>query len=192
MPRKATMKGGNPFDVVGVLKDKSWMPYMLLWTGMAFFVIIILAVVSVSQSKQQEVRVVVIDKAQQIPSHTVVSKPSSEPPIYPQKNPAYPLRGVEQEFQQIGVLVSQDANEDQPILLPLFGRKMASRDRWEYYIASDKYHMWKLPVQFKNRMCEDDVGCDEIYQGDEVVVPDYANKVFTARIYKYDTPKYRA
>jgi hypothetical protein len=37
----------------------------------------------------------------------------------------------------------------------------------------------------KNRDCQDDVGCDEIYNGDDVTVPDYANKVFTARIYKY-------
>lgn len=191
MPRKATMKGGNPLNVLdSFTTNKSWMPYLLLWSSMAFFVIIILAVVSFSQ-KKQEVRVVFIDKAQQVPV-TVATKQPLEPPVYPQKSPSYPLRGVEQEFQQIGVLVSQDANEDQPIILPLFGRKMATRDRWEYYVASDKFHMWRLPVQVKNRMCDDDVGCDEIYQGDEVVVPDYANKVFIARIYKYDTPKYRA
>ena len=72
--------------------------------------------------------------------------------------------------------------------MPLFGRKMYSKDRWEYYTASDEYHMWRIPVMVNNRDCQDDVGCDEIYNGDNVTVPDYANKVFTARIYKYRTP----
>jgi len=111
-----------------------------------------------------------------------------QPPVYPKQNPAYPLRNQEQSFQQLGVLVSQDSNEDQPTLLGLFGKRMNNRDRWEYYVASDKYHMWRLPAQYKNRRCDDDVGCEEIYDGDEVVVPDYANKTFRARIYKYAKP----
>jgi hypothetical protein len=45
--------------------------------------------------------------------------------------------------------------------------------------------MWKLPVEVQKRMCDNDIGCDEIYNGDQVIVPDYGNRVFTARIYKY-------
>lgn len=112
------------------------------------------------------------------------------PPVYPTSPPEYPTRGAKKEYyQQLGVLVSQDAGEDKPVILGLFGRKISSRDRWEYYVASDQYHMYKLPAQFKNRMCDDDVGCDEIYNGDEVIVPDYANQTFKARIYKYAMPK---
>lgn len=138
------------------------------------------------------------------------------PPVYPKRNPEYPTRmefdlkrgAMESHgnkpiltseegsvvrhtshYQQVGVLVSQDSNEEKPIILGLFGKKVGSRDRWEYYVASDQYHMYKLPAQFKNRMCDEDLGCEEIYNDDEVTVPDYANKVFRARIYKYALPK---
>jgi len=109
-------------------------------------------------------------------------------PIYPKHNPVYPLQRTPAEYQQVGVLVSQDSAEEKPIIMPLFGRKMYSRDRWEYYTASDEYHMWRIPVSINNRDCQDDVGCDEIYNGANVTVPDYANKVFVARIYKYRAP----
>jgi hypothetical protein len=109
-------------------------------------------------------------------------------PIYPKHNPVYPLQRSPGGYQQVGVLVSQDSAEEKPIIMPLFGRKMYSKDRWEYYTASDEYHMWRIPVSINNRDCQDDVGCDEIYNGDNVTVPDYANKVFVARIYKYRAP----
>lgn len=135
------------------------------------------------QSKNQvaphnDVKVVVIDRQ------------ADKPNVHPKSNPTYPLRGVPQEFQQMGVLVSQDTKDDQPLMLPLFGRKMTTRDRWEYYAASDKFNMWRIPIQQNKRMCDDDVGCDEIYNGDVVNVPDYPNKSFVSRIYKYDTPSY--
>jgi hypothetical protein len=165
----------------GGLLLTQWGPYLALWAGMAAMALIVVGLVAwIGGTKAPQVRVVVVEKA--VP----MSGRADQPPVYPARAPSYPLRGVEQEFQQVGVLVSQDANEDEPTILPLFGRKMATRDRWEYYVASDKFHMWRLPVQVKNRMCDEDVGCDEIFQGDEVVVPDYAKKVFVARIYKYD------
>ena len=109
-------------------------------------------------------------------------------PVYPSKDPDYPLRGT--NFQQVGVLVGGSLHRDQkePTLLPLFGRKMTSNsDRWEYYCASDKYHMMKLPVMYEHRDCGDDtVGCNEIYHGQHVNVPDYGEEEFKARIYKYD------
>jgi hypothetical protein len=111
------------------------------------------------------------------------------PAIYPRNNPEYPMQRRPQGYQQVGVLVSKDSAEDKPIIMPLFGRKMYSKDRWEYYTASDEYHMWRIPVMINNRDCQDDVGCDEIYNGDNVTVPDYANKVFLARIYKYRDPQ---
>lgn len=185
MRGKKGMKGG--FLKPGTVA--AWAPYMWLWLGIASLVMLVLLIVSHAQ-KPPQVRVVV-ETAQALPARQMVA--ADAPPIYPRENPTYPLRGQQnQDFQQIGVLVSQDAHEDQPVILPLFGRRIGGRDRWEYYVASDKYHMWRLPIQFKNRMCDDDVGCEEVYQGDEVVVPDYANKVFVARIYKYAAPRYSA
>ena len=93
-----------------------------------------------------------------------------------------PTRG---DFKQIGLLVGKDGpGEEPPVMLPLFGRKMTHRDRYEYYTATDKEHLWKVPVQFEHRECQDELGCAEIYDGVDVVVPDYANKTFRARIYK--------
>ena len=114
---------------------------------------------------------------------------ASMPPVYPTRSPEYPLRHVPQDFQQVGVLVGTDESTNDtskdPTLLALFGRKMQHKDRWEYYVASDKFHMWKLPVQVQKRVCDDEFGCDEIYNGDQVIVPDYGKRTFTARIYKY-------
>jgi hypothetical protein len=117
-------------------------------------------------------------------------EPRMQLPVYPTEFPKYPTRVNPPNYQQVGVLVSRDLNEGEPVILPLFGRKMISRDRWEYYVASNQYHMYKLTVQYENRDCQDDVGCNEIFNGELVTVPDYANKVFTARIYKYDAPRY--
>lgn len=130
---------------------------------------------------RDHVQVVVVD--------TKTSSKTQEPPVYPKDAPQYPLRHLPQEFQQVGVLSRKDEDDDDdPTLLALFGRKMTHRDRWEYYVASDKFHMWKLPVQVKKRVCDDEFGCDEIYNGDEVIVPDYGDRVFIARIYKYAKP----
>ena len=110
---------------------------------------------------------------------------ASDQEVYPKENPQYPGSNKIMGYQQVGVLVSKDMGENEPIILPLYGRKMISRDRWSYYCASDKYHLWKLSVMYENRDCQDEVGCNEIYDGVDVVIPDYANKVFKARIYKY-------
>lgn len=111
---------------------------------------------------------------------------SPAPKIHPHDNPEYPMRRgvIPADYQQIGILTSKDY-EEEPIILPLFGRKMINRDRWEYYTASDKYNMWRLPVQYMNRDCQSDVGCEEVYDGVEVVLPEYANKVFIVKMYKY-------
>lgn len=118
---------------------------------------------------------------------------TGNPPVYPTRPPEYPLRGQKMSYQQLGVLVRRDRDPDResgaetsPIMLPLFGRKLTTRDRWEYYCASDKFHMMQLPVVFERRDCQDDVGCEEIYNGQHVTVPDYGDKPFVARIYKYN------
>jgi len=130
-------------------------------------------------------------------------------PVYPTSPPEYPLRGVHTGFQQVGVLVlhkqefekpdvSQPEqteektrliyNASEPTLLPLFGRKLNSNnDRWEYYCGSDKYNSMRLPIYYGNKDCQNDTGCNEIYDGDHVSVPDYSKQTFRARIYKYNT-----
>lgn len=106
-------------------------------------------------------------------------------PVYPEKDPEYPLRNLSHvaEYQQLGVLKSVDGSE--PIALPLFGRRMPNRpDRWEYYTATDKQNMLRVPVTFESRDCLEEVGCNEIYKGDQVMVPVY-DKMFEVQLYKY-------
>jgi hypothetical protein len=104
-------------------------------------------------------------------------------PIYPKRDPEYPLRGVSSEFQQIGTLTNND--DDPPMILPLFGRPIPARkDRWEYYTATDKYNMLRIPVTFENRDCMEEVGCREVYNKDTVFIPSY-KKEFVVQLYKY-------
>lgn len=105
-------------------------------------------------------------------------------PVYPQKDPEYPLRGLSHvaDFQQLGVLKSMDGSE--PVALPLFGRRVPNRpDRWEYYTATDKQNMLRVPIAFENRDCSDEVGCNELYKNDKVTVPVY-DKEFEVQLYK--------
>jgi len=113
--------------------------------------------------------------------------------ISPTSDPAYPLRGVPQGFQQMGTIVSSapDASPDaQPTILPLVGRPSpTNRDRWNYYTATDQYNMMRVGVAVDGKDCQEDVGCREIMNGDTISVPAY-KKEFTAQIYKYDRPQY--
>jgi len=105
-----------------------------------------------------------------------------------------PTQGLPEQFQQIGVLsapggTSTSASPNRT-LLPLFGRKVAvAKDRYNYYTRSDGINPIQVPVSYKNRSCEDDNGCDEIYSGETVGVP-LLGQSFVATTYKYNLPRY--
>ena len=109
-----------------------------------------------------------------------------------------PTRGPESAYQQIGYLYKDDiadeskqiGNNTEPVMLPLYGRPTYNgSNKWMYYISSDKYHSIKMPIQHKNKKCDSEYGCDEIYEDDVVNVPSY-NGAFKVKIYEYDAPKY--
>lgn len=109
-----------------------------------------------------------------------------------------PTRGPEGEYQQIGYLYKDEiadetkkiGNNTEAVMLPLYGRPTYNgSNKWMYYISSDKYHSIKMPIQHKNRKCDSEYGCDEIYDDDTVNVPSY-NGEFKVKIYEYDAPKY--
>ncbi len=107
-------------------------------------------------------------------------------PIYPKTLPTY----NNTTYQQIGILTS---DENDPLILPLFSRKINNRsDRWNYYTATDKNNMMRLPIRFNNMNCEDDIGCREIYNNDTLTIEIYKGRTFTATIYKVDAPRYFA
>ena len=98
-----------------------------------------------------------------------------------------PTRGWNENYQQFGVISQGDK------ILPIYGRSLwRGSDKWNYYTNTDGFQSVKLPVFFKGRDCQDDtVGCDEIFDGDSVTVPQYGkDNEFKATVYKYDKPRY--
>lgn len=108
--------------------------------------------------------------------------------VYPHKLPEY----NNTEYQQIGLLTSNETDKE-PIVLPLFSRRLPNhKERWNYYTATDKNNMMRLPIVFENMNCEDTIGCREIYDGDKLNIEIYQGRQFTATIYKLETPQYFA
>jgi hypothetical protein len=97
-----------------------------------------------------------------------------------------PTRGWSPEFQQIGVL----SNDYEGDVLPLFGKPLHNgSNKWWYYTLSNQQNSIKLPIKHKNRDCQDDFGCQEIYDGDFVEIP-ILHKRFKVNLYKFDKPRY--
>jgi len=102
--------------------------------------------------------------------------------------------GVPEQYQQIGVLAAPGGTDNSATpnrtLLPLFGRRAASnRDRWNYYTRSDGMNPIQVPIRNRNRPCDDDNGCNEIFDGDSVSAP-LLGQSYTATIYRTSTPRY--
>ena len=103
-------------------------------------------------------------------------------------------RGVPDSYQQVGVITTPGGTDNSGTpsrtILPLFGRAIdAARNKWNYYTRTDGMNPVQVPLQFKRRNCDDDVGCDEVTDGDSVGVP-VMGQAFTANIYRYSTPRY--
>lgn len=98
-----------------------------------------------------------------------------------------PTRGYDTNYQQVGILQHDDK------IIPLYGKpRWTGANRWNYYTNTDGYNTIKLPVyNTQNRNCLDDNGCDEIYDGDKAIIPQYGkDKTFHATIYQLDKPRY--
>ena len=96
-----------------------------------------------------------------------------------------PSRGLPESYQQMGIL-----KKDSGDLIPLYGRRVGSRsDRFNYYTRTDSYNPLPLPINYKRRDCQDSVGCDELFNGDQIVVSPTGEKA-TATLYQFDGPTY--
>lgn len=101
------------------------------------------------------------------------------------KLPAIATRGIPETYQSMGVIVQPDG-----AALPLYGRRTASRsDRFQYYTRTDTYNPVQLPIKYKRRDCQDDVGCDELFDGEEVDISPTGQKG-KVTIYRFDGPTY--
>ena len=98
-----------------------------------------------------------------------------------------PTQSFDTNYRQIGILTRVNGPET---ILPLMGRPLFSnRDKWNFYTMNDKNAMIKLPIQFKNRSCTNDRGCDNLYNGDKVYVEGY-NDTFVVTVYDNNVMQY--
>ena len=92
-------------------------------------------------------------------------------------------RGQPNNYQQIGILKSED-NTD---IKPLFGRQTyRGSSLWNYYTALDSNLATRIPIQ-NNRNCIDTQGCTEINNGDSVKVLDTD---YNVELYPYNDLQY--
>ena len=96
-----------------------------------------------------------------------------------------PTRGAPESYQQMGVVLGSDGKP-----LPLYGRRVAPRsDRFNYYTRTDTYNPVALPVTFKRKDCQDNLGCDEVFNGDSVKISPTGEEV-KVTLYGFDGPRY--
>ena len=96
-----------------------------------------------------------------------------------------PTRGLPESYQSMGVIKTSDGK-----MLPLYGRRTASStNRYNYYTRTDTYNPVPLPLHYKRRDCQDDVGCDELMSGDTVKISP-TDESGTVTVYKMDGPMY--
>lgn len=99
--------------------------------------------------------------------------------------PRIATQGLPEAYQSMGI-VKTDSGE----LLPLYGRRIASRsDRFNYYTRTDTNNPLPLPITYKRRDCQDDVGCEELFDNDQVtIIPTKQNGSVT--VYRFNGPTY--
>jgi len=166
---------------------KNQSTFWMIITITLLIIVLLMALVYLQSNKQKPPQTAVVTSTQ--PQVIVIDKTEKERlPVYPTNLPKY----SSPEYQQVGILTSNETDKE-PIVLPLYGRKLYNRsDRWQYYTATDKNNMIRLPLNYENRDCEDDVGCKELYTGDKLSVDIYQGRSFTATIYRTDSPHYFA
>jgi len=108
-----------------------------------------------------------------------------------------PTRGDGGPYQQLGTLykesnVNQDGSSpgsnNDPNILPLYGKPTyRGSNHYNYYTMTA--NNVKIPISKNKTDCTDDRGCQEIYDGDIILLPEY-NGNFKVKIYNYDKPRY--
>ena len=99
--------------------------------------------------------------------------------------PVIATRGLPEAYQSMGIVTTPSGE-----LLPLYGRRVASRsDRFNYYTRTDTNNPIPLPINYKRRDCQDDVGCDELFDGEHIeIIP--TKQKGTVTIYRFNGPSY--
>lgn len=97
-----------------------------------------------------------------------------------------PTQGLPESFHTVGVVNVEDD------VWPIYGRRTGgSSDRWNYYTRNNTYNPVPLPIRSKGRDCMDQVGCQEVFSGDNVTIS-VLGKSGQVNIYQSDGPRYIA
>jgi len=108
----------------------------------------------------------------------------------------YPSQYDNCEFKQIGVLspnceycedkdCKENCNNNE--ILPLYAKPSKfNRNNYNYYTLNNGNQNLNLqvPIEYKNRNCMEDNGCNEIYDKDTIKVPVF-NKKYNVTLYPY-------
>ena len=78
-----------------------------------------------------------------------------------------PSRGEVTKYEEVGVLSNGDR------LLKLMGRETyGGSNKFQYYALSDNFVSSRLTVVKNGSECDETYGCTELYDGDQLTVPD--------------------
>mgnify|MGYP007047533491 CR=1 FL=1 len=87
-------------------------------------------------------------------------------------------------YQQLGILY------DGTVTLPLLGRRVRNGShKWNYYTLTNDNIALKVPIIRKGRDCSERNGCDELYEEDFIIIPQYNNSKFKINLYDR-SPRY--
>jgi hypothetical protein len=98
--------------------------------------------------------------------------------------PSMSTRGLPESFQTIGLLTYPGGD-----MKPLLGRRtVGSNDRWNYYTRTDTFNPIPIPLNQGRRDCMDDVGCNEVFDGDNL--KSIGGEQVKVKLYKMAGPTY--
>jgi len=93
-------------------------------------------------------------------------------------------QGSPAQYQSYGFITTSDGQT-----LPLYGRRTTNRsDRFNYYTRTDTYNPIPIPIRYKGRDCQDSIGCDELFDNEEVRAIN--GKQGQVKIYQFGGPTY--
>ena len=89
------------------------------------------------------------------------------------------LSGIPKEYTPIGYI-----HQESETMFPLYGRASRTNvSRWNYHTVTDRLSNIRLPIEsMDGRDCTLDMGCNELFDGDQVKVRGLPG-VFTVHIY---------
>lgn len=125
-------------------------------------------------TQQKEIVPVIVSSTQ--------TPPLAMPPVTRVAIDRNAISDVPATYRQVGYMVSE--NPDAP-KLPIYGKDSATRRGRANYYTILKGDDIKVPIYRDNRDCMQELACNELYDGDAVIVPDYDPAVvFSVKMYQ--------